>query len=255
VLVAAALLFAVLPAIDGFPLLLLALALAYLPAGAFQAVPAYGAAATAIAASLPTIMGLQETYKADFAIFADGGASVLLGITLSLTVSRLVRSVGLAWRVRRLVQADRRDLQRLVEGEPGDLRGIVTVMLDRFEALAARLGATEARSIGVAELADLRASLNVFRLRELAGSLPASLRQLITAALCALGAELRDRGGPADTLARIDAALAAALAGPDHPARNAALSLAGLRLALFPDAPPPQPQFPPQDDIIRSLTA
>lgn len=96
--IAGVLLFAVLPAIDGFPLLLLlALAVTYQPAGAFKAIPPYATAALAITVALPTVIGLQETYKADLAIFADGGASTLLGIALSLAVNRLMRSVGLAW--------------------------------------------------------------------------------------------------------------------------------------------------------------
>jgi hypothetical protein len=41
------------------------------------------------------------------------------------------------------------------------------------------------------------------------------------------------------------------MAAPDRTAREAALSLAGLRLARFPIAPPP----PTQDDVIRSLAA
>jgi uncharacterized membrane protein YccC len=253
VLIAAVLLFGVLPAIDGFPMLVAVLAVIYLPAGAFQAVPAFGAAALAVAACLPTLMALDTSYQADFAVFANGGASVLLGIGLSVVVTRLVRSVGLAWRVQRLAQADQRDLLHVVAGQPGELRRTVVVMLDRFEALAARLGATDARREGVAELADLRASVNVLDLREMSDSLLPDLRQRTAAALGALREELQGRGDAADTLARIDDTLTIAMAGPDHAARRAALSLAGLRLARFPDAPPPEPR--PQDGMTRSLAA
>jgi uncharacterized membrane protein YccC len=245
------LLFAVLPVIDGFPLLLLVLAVLYLPVGAFQAIPAYSAASLAIAVTTPSVMSLQETYNAEFASFADGAAATMTGLTLALIVIRLIRSFGVALRVQRLVEADRRDLLRLVEGQPGELRRILAVMLDRFEALAARLVAVDARTIGVAELADLRTSLNLLRLRELSASLTPGMRQLIAATLAALRAELRGRGSPADTLATLDTALTTAMDAPDRTARDAALSLAGLRLARFPNALPP----PPQDGAIRSLAA
>jgi uncharacterized membrane protein YccC len=131
--------------------------------------------ALAIAVITPGVMSLQETYSADFASFLDGAAATMIGLILALTVIRLIRSFGSAWRVQRLAEADRRDLLRLVEGQPGELRRILALMLDRFEALAARLAAVDARTIGVAELADFRASLNLLRLRELspAASRPA----------------------------------------------------------------------------------
>ncbi len=69
--------------------------MAYQPAGAFKAIPAYAAAALAITVALPTVIGLRKTTR-PISIFADGGASTLLGIALSLAVNRLMRSVGLA---------------------------------------------------------------------------------------------------------------------------------------------------------------
>ena len=70
--------------------------MAYQPAGAFKAIPAYATAALAITVALPTVIGLRKTTR-PISIFADGGASTLLGIALSLAVNRLMRSVGLAW--------------------------------------------------------------------------------------------------------------------------------------------------------------
>jgi uncharacterized membrane protein YccC len=235
------LLFAVFPAIDGFPLLLVALGVLFLPVGAFQAVPAYGRTALAMAFFSPSLLSLQETYHADFAIFADSGAAVVLGAVLCVVVNRLVRSVGVEWRLQRFAAADRRDLLRLVEGQPGELRRIVNVMLDRFEALAARLTTGDARTFGVAELADVRASVNVLRLRELADRVPAAIWNVISASLKALGAEMRSRGDPAETLGCLDLALTTTIAAAEPSCREAALSLAGLRLALFPDAPRPSP--------------
>jgi uncharacterized membrane protein YccC len=55
--------FAVLPMIDGFPLLVLVLAPVYLVAGALIAQPAMMAMALAVAVTVPTVMGLQENLQ------------------------------------------------------------------------------------------------------------------------------------------------------------------------------------------------
>jgi uncharacterized membrane protein YccC len=238
--------FAILPRIDGLPLLLLALGLLYLPVGALMPQPGLMAPALAVAVTLPTVISLQESYVAtDFAAYADGGLATIGGLGLALLLARLARSFGVAWRVRRLAAADRLDLARLAEGRaPGDGRRILGVMLDRFEALAARLGAVDARAVPVAELSDLRAALNMLRLREQMPALPAAQRAALETLLQAVAAEARGRLPAAALLARIDAALASCAAAPAsaRAARQAALSVSGLRLALFPAAAPP---FPP----------
>ena len=245
---AGVLLFAAFPAIDGFPLLVMVLGILFVPVGAFQAVPACGRIALTMTFFSPSLLSLQEMYHADFAVFADSGAALILGAGLCFVVNRLVRSVGVEWRLRRLAAADRQDLLRLVEGRPGELRRIVNVMLDRFEALAARLGTGDAQTFGVADLAVMRASVNVLRLRELADRVPSTIWHAIAASLNALGAELRRHGNPAETLGRLDIALTSTIAAAEPSCREAALSLAGLRLARFPDAPPPSP---PTDTIQR----
>ncbi|ONG57069.1 hypothetical protein BKE38_04750 [Pseudoroseomonas deserti] len=235
--------FAILPQIDGLPLLLLALGLLYVPVGALMPQPALMAPALAVAVTLPTVISLQESYVAtDFAAYADGGLATVGGLGLALLLARLARSFGVAWRVKRLAAADRLDLARLAEGRvPADLRRILGVMLDRFEALAARLGAVDARAVPVAELSDLRAALNMLRLREQMAALPPGPRGALDALLQAVAAEARGRLPPAELLDQMDRTLAscAAAAAGSRPARQAALSISGLRLALFPDAPSP----------------
>jgi len=240
VLIAGLYQFAILPGIDGFPLLVLALAPVYLVAGALIAQPAVMAQALAVAVTVPTLMGLQETYSADFAGYVDGGLATVLGLMLALAITRFARSFGVAWRVRRLVAADRRDLARMAEGRaPADLRLIMGVMLDRFEALAARLTAADAQTVRLTELADLRAALNVLRLRERMAELPPEARTAIEAALAAVAAEARGRLPRDSLLERMDAALRACAAAGSRGARRAAVSLSGMRLALFPDSAPP----------------
>ncbi|HWX48096.1 MAG TPA: FUSC family protein [Roseomonas sp.] len=250
--------FAVLPMIDGFPLLVLVLAPTYLIAGALIAQPAMMAQALSVAVTMPTVMSLQEIYSADFASYLDGGFATATGLVLGLAVTRLIRSFGVAWRVRRLVAADRRDLARMAEGRaPADLRRILGVMLDRFEALAARLSAIDAQTVRLTELADLRAALNVLRLREGMAELSAPARAAIEATLAAVAAEARGRLPAATLLERLDAALLACMEAETRSARRATLSLSGLRLALFPDAAPPgiRPGDTPQPEPARNLVA
>ncbi len=245
VLFAGLYLFAILPMIDGFPLLVLVLAPLYLVVGALIAQPAIMAQALAIAVTMPTIMGLQETYSADFAGFIDGGLATVLGLMLALAITRLVRSFGVAWRVRRLIAADRRDLARMAEGRAtADLRLIMGVMLDRFEALAARLTAADAQTVRLTELADLRAALNVLRLRERMAELPPEAQATTEAALAAVAAEARGRTPREALLPQIDRALFACVSAGTRGARRAAVSLTGMRLALFPDAAPPEVAAP-----------
>ncbi|MDJ0389757.1 FUSC family protein [Roseomonas sp. E05] len=252
--------FAILPMIDGFPLLILALAPLYLVAGALIAQPAVMAQALAVAVTVPTVMSLQETYSAsaDFAAYLDGGFATVGGLILALAITRLVRSFGVAWRVHRLMAADRRDLASMAEGgAPADLRRILGVMLDRFEALAARLTAIDAQTVRLTELAELRAALNVLRLREGMAELPRSARAATEATLAAVAATARGRLPAPALLERLDAALQACLSARTRPARRATLALSGLRLALFPDAAPPAMRSgdAPQPEPARNLVA
>lgn len=99
----------------------------------------------------------------------------------------------------------------------------------------------------------MRAALNVLRLRERLDALAPDLRRLIADALAALRTELRGRGSAAETLARIDAAVTAGLMAQGRQARDVALSMAGLRLARFPNAA--SPLLLTQKQNTRSLTA
>ncbi|SDB65721.1 Uncharacterized membrane protein YccC [Belnapia rosea] len=244
VAVAGITLFAILPMVDGFVPLVIVLGLLYLPIGALFAVPSLTPRMAPIAINGFALLALQSTYGAEFAGFIEGGIAMMVGFGTALTVTRLVRGAGVAWRVDRLVQADRRDLVRLAEGRrPADLRRIAAAMLDRFEALAARLGAADASAMGQRELAELRAAFNLLRLRRAAPVLAEATQRAVEDAIGATAGLVRGSLAPEAALARIDAALFAAL--PEPSARPAALALSGLRMALFPRAAPPSLLPPP----------
>ena len=233
-------LFAVLPAVDGFVPLLVVIGVLYLPLGALLAVPALAPRVAPVAINGFALIALQSSYAADFASFLEGGIALLFGFAVALVVTRLLRSIGVSLRVSRLVQADRRDLIRLAEGRsPADLRPIAAAMLDRFEALAARLGGADAAALGLRELAELRAAFNLLRLRQAMPGLGEAARAPVAAAIAATAGLARGGLPPAAALARIDAALAATCGTAGPGIRPAALALSGLRMALFPEAPPP----------------
>ncbi|MBK1662792.1 FUSC family protein, partial [Paracraurococcus ruber] len=185
---AALYLFAVLPVIDGFPLLACAMAVLYLPFGALHARPATIGIALPVLVNTVALMSLQETYAAEFASYVNSALALLSGFAAGLVSTRLVRAFGVDWRLRRLVQADRRDLARLVEARRADLRRSVAAMLDRFEFLAGRIGTADAATLEVSELAELRAAVNVMRLRETMPDLAAAQRMAAAAALAAIAA-------------------------------------------------------------------
>lgn len=240
VVLAALMLFAVLPMVDGFVPLLLVLGALYLPIGALLAVPRLTPRMAPIAINGFALLALQSTYGAEFAGFLEGGIAMMVGFALALTATRLLRGAGVAWRVERLVEADRRDLVRLAEGRrPTDLRRIAAAMLDRFEALSARLGAADAAAMGRRELAELRAAFNLLRLRQAEPALGEAERRTVERAIAATAGLVRGSTAAEAALARIDAALLATLPAGGGDARAAALALSGLRMALFPDAAPP----------------
>jgi hypothetical protein len=117
-------------------------------------------------------------------------------------------------------------------------------MLDRFEFLAGRIGSADAGTLDLTELAELRAAVNVVRLREAAPRLPPAAREAVEAALAAVAAQARDQAVPDAVLGRLDAALGATMPGREPAARMAALALSGLRRALFPAAAAPAPVPP-----------
>ena len=103
----------------------------------------------------------------------------------------------------------------------------------------ANKGAADAAAMGRRELAELRAAFNLLRLRQAAPALGEAERRVVEAAIAATAGLVRGSMAAEAVLARIDAALAATCGTAGPGIRPAALALSGLRMALFPEAPPP----------------
>ncbi len=255
VLVDAALLFAILPAADGFPMLALALAPPFLLFGTLTAMPQTAAIGMALTANGATLLSLQSTYNAQFDSFVNSGIALVVGMGAAAIVTRIVRSVGAEWSAWRLMRQGWIDLAVAAERRgQGDRAVFAGLMLDRISLIAPRIvAAGPGSNLAAADLlADLRVGLNIVALRRTRRRVPAAAREEIDAMLDALAVHFRARARRAKPdgtalLACIDRALAAITPGPGAQGamQGAMLALVGIRRALFPAAAPyPAPTSP-----------
>jgi uncharacterized membrane protein YccC len=237
-------LFAILPAIDGFPLLVTALAPVFLLIGLGITRPAWSGRALAIGATAPTMMSLQGVYSADFPVFANGALSMAAGMTLAALVTALVRSMGAEVSARRLLRAGWSDLARLAGHRGGPDPGFSIRMIDRLGLLAPRLAAVSpGADVSAADtLADIRIGINVAELRQARRRLAPPARQAADALLAATAEHFRRQAGAARLCrpdpalgATLDALIATLLLQPSAAAEPALLAAAGIRRGLFPD--------------------
>lgn len=238
--------YAILPRLDGFPMLAAALAPPLLVGGALMASPRYGGIA------LPAMMGmgspalLSASYVNEFAGFANGTLAQLVGIWFAIIMAGLLQSSGAQGAIRRTVRAGWQDIaaRANVMAAP-DVRAWINRMLDRIALLAPRLAAI-GQDNGAPlydALRDLRTGVAIGELRQLRLDLPAGEGVPLTGVLAGVGDYYRrldpDSPQPAelDLLHDIDGAIDA-LSTNAVPAvrRDATLGLVSLRRNLFPDA-------------------
>jgi len=231
---------AVLPGIAGFPLLVVAMAAALIPLGAYLAMPAFMPMVLPLMLLTVVMLGLQNDQTLDFEDFINSAIAQVVGIGFAGGVLRLMRALGRDWTVQRTTQAVRRDLARLAGGDPLlDRHRFEGRMFDRLNGLFVRLGGGAVSTPITHALAGLRVGLNILRLRSLATRLPPDALQVQDAVLEALSRHFRGQDGP-DSLAsmalrgRLDDAIARLSAAEATPATtDALLALAGIRHALF----------------------
>jgi uncharacterized membrane protein YccC len=246
----AALLFAVLPRVHDFPILLLVLAPPYLLGGVLMAMPAFAPAGTAFMVVGPTLLSLQSAYTGDFAAFVNAGVAAIIGMVIAATVTAITRSVGAEWSARRLMRQAWSELEVAALRRGQRDRGVFAAhMLDRFSQLMPRLATADAENDTTPArlVAELRVGLNIVDVRRARHGLPDAARDAIDAMLDRLAAYFHQRFAgesfdPAPLLGHIDAALSAIAELPDGEGRrDGLLGLVGIRCALLPDAPPYRP--------------
>ncbi|WP_454280439.1 FUSC family protein [Sphingomonas sp. Marseille-Q8236] len=228
---AAVYLFAILPAINGFAMLCLALAPPLLLMGAMMAVPSWYGRMMPMQISFASGLALTNLYTVDAASFFNSNVAQLIGIVAAMTMTRLVRSMGAGTAIRRLRRAGWRDLAALVE-RPSQLPVWRSRMLDRVGLLAGRVGEAEDEDAATAALRELRIGLSLARIA------PGEQQQALRASLAYWFRQLmdgRDPSPPADLLDAIDGAIEESRSEGGDPERLAAL--VGLRRNVFPAAP------------------
>jgi len=242
-------LFVILPQVDGFGMLVLALAPMYVPLGVLAGMPGKAArAAGPIAFISATLLALQSSYSGDFAGYVNGGIAAVIGLGATTIMIRIVRSVSAEWTAARLLQHNRRDIARTALRWDAKSRvAFASLMVDRLSLVVPRL-ATSAAGAGeqaAAALADMRVGVSVVALQaELAHqtTLTEAGRKEVGAMLAALaGYFRRPRAGAAGLRTAIDRAMGAVTRDPGATTPRLLLQLSGIRRALFPDAPPYAP--------------
>ena len=249
VLVDGVYLFAILPSVHDFSMLVLVLAPAFLLFGVVIARPATSVAGLALAVVGATLMGLQSSYTGDFASFANGAIATIAGMAVAACVTGVVRSVGAEWGAWRLVRATWATLSEAAAGRTtGDPADLARLLLDRYALVVPRLATVGPDSAlhGGDVLTELRIGFNIVDLRGAQLSLPSGASEALDAVLARLADHFRalsrhqaaSAASPA-ILREIDAATTVVAACPAGTRRHEALlGLVGLRRCLFPDAPP-----------------
>jgi uncharacterized membrane protein YccC len=251
-------LLAVLPAVHGFEMFVLACAPAFLVLGVLIARPATFGRAMPFLFGICGTLALQDTNTADAASFINSTLAQLAGLALAVLVMGVFRSVGAGWTARRLLRAGWEELARIGDGRQlPSIPEFSARMVDRIALLTPRLAlAGPQQDLQATDaLVDLRIGLNMTQLLAVRGELGRS-----QAALWALLEHLsqhfaaRPRVDPVENerlLASLDNALRSVSAATNSGARRDALaSLAGIRRDLFPQANPYEPS-PLLDKEIR----
>jgi uncharacterized membrane protein YccC len=244
--VVAVYLFGILPAISHVEMLIVALAPTFLVFGFLIARPATNSIGLALAANSATLMAIQNTYGADFSAYANSAVAFATGMVVAAVVTRLARSVGAEWSVRRLMSSSWTELAIAAEQRGRRDRAVFAgLMINRIGLLAPRLASIPQGDLhGVDTLRELRVGLNIVDLRRSRHEMSPGTLRAMDAMLDQLALALREHHGgamPLPLLDSIDRVLAEAMNEPDARA-DALIGLVGIRRGLFPDAPAYRPE-------------
>jgi uncharacterized membrane protein YccC len=236
-------LFAILPKVNGFEMLALALAPSYLILGVLIAMPATFLMGLVVAVNGASMLALNDTYNAHFADFANTSLAALAGMGAAATVTALIRSVGASWSARRLQRAGWLDIARAASRQGSIERpALAALMLDQLADLTTRLAASDVHADMQVQraLRDLRIGLNVMDLELGSPDLPPQGQLRLQAMLDGIEEYYRSRvPRPPDAglRKRIDDAIAAVASAPAGSLAPMLMHVVGIRHGLFPDAP------------------
>ncbi|NII09555.1 FUSC family protein [Oleiagrimonas sp. C23AA] len=241
-LVALVYLFLVLPYMQHFWGLVAVLAPVLLVTGPLVSSPRHALAAVIFPVQAVTIIGLRQTYSADFTHFANASLALVLGMVVLLAWTGMTKPFGTAAVARRLALSTWRDLVRIArDANEQDAARTLSRLLDRSCQLFPReVALREQRMAQLDAVRDLRIALRLLDIRSHRQALTPSSQQALDQLIDAVGDYFQacvdsHHALPApEHLADQADALVMRLSSQDEPAAEyAAQALAGLRLALF----------------------
>lgn len=234
--------FAILPRVNGFDELCVALLPAGLIIGVLISRPATFGTGMLLGAVGSTQLALENGYQADFTAFINGSIALIAGLGSALVITRLVRSVGAAWSAERLQRANWRDVATAATAthDRGRLTGLI---MDRLGLMMPRMAAVAsgADAAAAGALTDLRVGLNIIALHREQWRLPPAAQTASEAVFTGVAAHYHGDArlpAPAGLCTAIDAAIIPLLASPAT-YKEALMVLSGLRIVLFPGQEPP----------------
>jgi uncharacterized membrane protein YccC len=261
--------FAVLPHVHDFPMLVIIFAGPFLVIGTLIPRPQFNLVTMLVAVNTATFISIQSAYEADFFVFLNSNLAGVAGLLFAFIWTRVTRPFGAELSIARLTRSAWGDI--VVCASPGaieDQRNLYSRMLDRLMQLLPRLAATDSnRHPSVESFRDFRVALNAMDLQRAHRKLPADMRASIEHVLVGvrqyfqrcIDARTREPVPPA-LIDSIDAAarqvttrnIVEADARPgDAPQqrlgekslRDTLHALTGMRLSLHPPLPEPQPDM------------
>jgi uncharacterized membrane protein YccC len=241
-------LFAVLPAISGYEMLVLVFAPPFLLIGTFIPRPQFNMLAMLLTVNTASFVALQNRFGADFTTFANESLAAVTGVGFALTWTLLTRPFGAEIAARRLVSAGWTDLAETAAGRnAGDYEKLSARMLDRLGQLVPRLASLDDRYLsGTDGFAEVRMGLNILTMQREKGQLPRDGQKGVNIVLSGIAALFKDRihrraaviPSP-KLLENIDRALVSPAILQVEGGRKVVDALVGLRRALFPEASGP----------------
>ncbi len=245
-------LFAILPVVQDFTMLVLALAPFFVLCALLSAAPRTAPIGMALTVNGATLLSLQETYNADFGSFANSALAFVAGLGAAAVITRLIRSVGAEWSARHLLRQCWADIAAAAEAQhPADPDRFEEEMVDRLRQLVPRLAAVEpgADLATLDLLADLRVGLHVLDLSRERAEMPLPSRGAVVRVEERVAWLFRRRAAKRrfvppgdDLLGAVDDAIGTVAASPPDGRRRKVLhALVGIRRGLYPAATPYAP--------------
>jgi uncharacterized membrane protein YccC len=238
-------LFAILPRISDFELIVFMLAPPLLLAAAFTSRPELSLISLLLTTGLSGDLALQGRYSADFISYAESGIAIVAGIIFAEAWTLLTRPFGAEFAARRLIRAGWADLAELASGvRVLDHAALNSRTLDRLVQLVPRLASDKSSTLTFVDaLAELRTGYNIITLQRNRRVLPVDARETLDSIFLGVAELFRKRfidrervSPPANLLNNdIDRTLWAVLSSARGQIRQTSLdALVGLRRSLFP---------------------